>query len=88
MICKHTRTDFPSEICFLFNKKHRSELERWLIESPERCTKQFAPIAVRNAKSHSNLTQVVQFTAVTAGPRDAEATEEDIETVFLESTAN
>jgi hypothetical protein len=35
-------------------------------------------------KFRSNLTRIVQFTAASAGPRDEEAAEEDIETIILD----
>jgi hypothetical protein len=35
----------------------------------KKCTRQFALNAVRNAKSHSSLTRVGQFTAENAGQR-------------------
>jgi len=46
-------------------------------ESPEKCTRQPARIAAKNAKSHSNQIQADQFTAENAGPRDDNQDQED-----------
>jgi len=40
------------------------------IENHERCTKQSAPIAVKNVKSRSNLTLAGLFTVATVGRRE------------------
>ncbi len=47
-------------------------------ESPEKCTRQPARIAAKNAKFHSSLIQADPFTAENAGPRDDGQDQEDI----------
>ncbi len=47
-------------------------------ESPEKCTRQLARIAAKNAKFHSGLIQADPFTAENAGPRDDNQDREDI----------
>jgi len=46
--------------------------------SPEKCTRQPARIAAKNAKSHSNLIQADPSTAAIAGLRDDNQDQEDI----------
>jgi len=46
--------------------------------SPEKCTRQPARIAAKNAKFHSNLIQADPFTAENAGLRDDNQDQEDI----------
>jgi len=50
------------------------------IESAERCIKQSAPIAAKNAKFHSNPILAGQFTVETVGPR--EDNQEDLDIRF------
>jgi len=46
--------------------------------SPEKCTRQPARIAARNAKFPSSLILADPFTAANAGPRDDNQDQEDI----------
>ena len=45
---------------------------------PERCTKQSAPIAVKNAKFHSNPILADQFTVEIVGQREDDREDLDI----------
>ncbi len=51
------------------------------IENHERCTKQSAPIAVKNVKFRSNLTLAGLFTVATVGQRE-DNQEEGLDTRF------
>jgi len=48
------------------------------IENPERCIKQSVPIAVKNAKFHSNPILADQFTVEIAGQREDDQEDLDI----------
>jgi len=52
------------------------------IENPERCIKQSAPIAAKNAKFHSNPILAGQFTVETVGQKEGNREDLDLDIRF------